>query len=64
MTPRLPHPQPDTATVAVPIGSITNGDTVHEFGKFEVLNMLREELMAIQLGEVEDKHGWMREVKC
>ena len=53
-----------TATVCVPIASITNGDEVLEFGKFDVLNSLRTELMAIQLGEVEDKHGWMREVQC
>ena len=53
-----------TATVCVPIGSITSGETKHEFGKFDVLNMLRSQLMAIQLGEAEDKHGWMREVKC
>jgi len=53
-----------TATVAVPIQSVTNGDEKLQFGKFEVLNELRSELMAIQLGEVEDKHGWMREVQC
>ena len=53
-----------TATVCVPIGSITHGQKKHEFGKFDVLNMLRDQLMAIQLGEAEDKHGWMREVKC
>ena len=53
-----------TATVCVPIGSITQGETKYEFGKFDVLNMLRSQLMAIQLGEAEDKHGWMREVKC
>ena len=62
------RPAPDgacgTATVCVPIGSITQGETKHEFGKFDVLNMLRSQLMAIQLGEAEDKHGWMREVKC
>jgi len=53
-----------TATVCVPIASVTNGAEVLEFGKFEVLNSLREELMAIQLGESEDRHGWMREVQC
>ena len=53
-----------TATVCVPIASITNGDQELHFGKFEILNELRTELMAIQLGEVEDKHGWMREVQC
>ena len=53
-----------TATVCVPIASVTNGDEVLEFGKFDMLNQLRTELMAIQLGEAEDKHGWMREVQC
>ena len=48
-----------TATVCVPIGSITHDGVKHEFGKFEILNELRTELMAIQLGEAEDKHGWM-----
>lgn len=53
-----------TATVCVPIGSITTSAVKHDFGKFDVLNSLRDELMAIQLGEAEDKHGWMREVQC
>ena len=53
-----------TATVCVPIASITNGSEKLQFGKFDVLNSLREELMAIQLGDAEDKHGWMREVQC
>ena len=64
----LPHFQEvgacGTATVCVPIASITHGDTKLEFGKFDILNELREELMAIQLGDAEDKHGWMREVQC
>ena len=53
-----------TATVCVPIASITNGSEKLSFGQFETLNSLREELMAIQLGDAEDKHGWMREVQC
>ena len=32
-----------TATVCVPIASITNGAEKLEFGKFSTLNMLREE---------------------
>ncbi|KAL1508489.1 hypothetical protein AB1Y20_004590 [Prymnesium parvum] len=51
-----------TATVCVPIASITDGDAKHEFGKFEVLKELRDELQAIQYGECEDPYGWMREV--
>jgi len=52
-----------TATVVAPIASITDGDVKHDFGKFEVLNSLRNSLVAIQLGEEEDRHGWMREVQ-
>ena len=53
-----------TATVVAPIASISDDDGKHEFGKFEILNQLRTELQAIQFGEVEDKHGWMKEVNC
>ena len=53
-----------TATVAVPIASITHEGTKHDFGGFETLNRLRERLQAIQYGEEEDVHGWMREVQC
>ena len=35
-----------TATVCVPIASITNGSEKLQFGKFEVLNSLREECAA------------------
>jgi len=52
-----------TATVAVPIASVTDGDVRHEFGNFEVLQKLRDELQAIQYGEAEDIFGWMREVE-
>lgn len=52
-----------TATVVAPIASITDGDVKHEFGAFDVLNQLRNSLVAIQLGEEEDRHGWMREVQ-
>lgn len=53
-----------TATVMAPIASITDGDKKYEFDNFETLTSLRTELQAIQFGEAEDKHGWMREVKC
>jgi len=52
-----------TATVVAPIASITDGDVKHDFGRFEVLDELRKSLVAIQLGEEEDRHGWMREVQ-
>ena len=52
-----------TATVMAPIASITDGDVKHEWHKHEVLTSLREHLQQVQLGEAEDKHGWMREVQ-
>ena len=52
-----------TATVVAPIASITDGDVKHEWHKHEVLTSLREHLQQVQLGEAEDKHGWMREVQ-
>jgi len=53
-----------TATVCAPISSITDDAMQHTFESFETLSMLREDLQAIQLGDKEDKHGWMREVQC
>jgi len=53
-----------TATVAVPIASVTDSEKRHDFGDFGVLNALREDLQGIQYGELDDPHGWMREVKC
>jgi len=53
-----------TATVAVPIASVTDSETKHEFGNFEVMNELRNTLQGIQYGELDDPHGWMREVVC
>jgi len=53
-----------TATVVAPIASITDGDVRHDFGGFGILQELRTSLQAVQYGEIEDKHGWMREVVC
>jgi|MDTG01.2.fsa_nt_gb hypothetical protein len=52
-----------TAAVLVPIASITDANATHEFGKFEVLDELRKDLQAIQMGEKPDAHGWMEEVE-
>ena len=49
---------------SVPIASITRDGVKQDFGRFELLNELRSQLMAIQLGDAEDKHGWMRVVEC
>ena len=40
-----------------------NDSEIHEFGKFEVLDELRKDLQAIQMGEKPDAHGWMEEVE-
>jgi len=53
-----------TATVVAPIASLTDANGRSEFGTFSVLNSLREELQRIQVGDSEDLHGWMREVRC
>ncbi len=56
-----------TAAVITPIYSISRGDEVHTFGSEdkagETLTRLYEELQGIQLGEIEDRHGWMMGVK-
>ena len=51
-----------TATVVAPIASITRGEKKYEWSSHETLLSLRDELNAIQFGEAEDKHGWMKEV--
>jgi len=51
-----------TAAVVVKVNSITYGDKTMNFDDFDVISGLRSELTAIQCGEAEDKHGWMKEV--
>lgn len=56
-----------TAAVITPIYSITRNDTVHTFGSKDkagtMLTKLFNEIQGIQYGEIEDRYGWMREVK-
>jgi branched-chain amino acid aminotransferase len=55
-----------TAAVITPVHSITHNDRVYTFGRRDeagpVLTRLYRELLAIQYGEVEDRHGWMVKV--
>ena len=51
-----------TATVVAPIASISDGDQKYEFGNINELDEIRKQLLRVQFGEMEDKHGWMREV--
>lgn len=52
-----------TAVVVTPIRSLTRGNQTWTFGEPKVLRELRDRVRAIQNGEVEDKHGWMRQMK-
>ncbi|CAJ1349095.1 unnamed protein product, partial [Effrenium voratum] len=51
-----------TAAVVVKVNSITFGEKTFNFEDFDVISGLRSQLTAIQCGEAEDKHGWMKEV--
>ncbi|CAJ1442703.1 unnamed protein product [Effrenium voratum] len=51
-----------TAAVVVKVNSITFGEKTFDFEDFDVISGLRSQLTAIQCGEAEDKHGWMKEV--
>eukprot|EP00931_Biecheleriopsis_adriatica_P018579 TRINITY_DN12977_c0_g1_i2.p1 TRINITY_DN12977_c0_g1~~TRINITY_DN12977_c0_g1_i2.p1 ORF type:complete len:407 (-),score=68.13 TRINITY_DN12977_c0_g1_i2:87-1307(-) len=51
-----------TAVVVTPIQSLTRGDRVWKFEQPKVLRKLRDRVTAIQSGEEEDRHGWMRKV--
>ncbi len=56
-----------TAAIITPVCSITHNDRVYTFsGESEagpVLTRLYKELLAIQYGEIEDRHGWMVKVQ-
>jgi len=51
-----------TAASITPVGSVTTDSEVYRFGSEdsagEVLTKLYNEIMAIQYGEIEDRHGW------
>lgn len=49
-----------TAAVVTPIGQLLDGaETITMAGDFSVTSALRDELVGIQTGTVEDRHGWM-----
>lgn len=49
-----------TAAVITPIGELVDGErTIASTGTGEVTQSIREELLGIQTGKVEDRHGWM-----
>lgn len=51
-----------TAAVVLPVKSLTMGDNTFSFGAHDVMRTLHESLLAVQKGEMEDRHGWTREV--
>lgn len=52
-----------TAAVITPIGQLLDGDqTITMTGDFSTTLALREELLGIQTGKVEDRHGWLHKL--
>ncbi|GAA1812106.1 branched-chain amino acid aminotransferase [Nesterenkonia flava] len=52
-----------TAAVITPIGELIDGEkTIASTGTGEVTQAIRDELLGIQLGTVEDRHGWMHKL--
>eukprot|EP00927_Polykrikos_kofoidii_P039011 TRINITY_DN33451_c0_g1_i1.p1 TRINITY_DN33451_c0_g1~~TRINITY_DN33451_c0_g1_i1.p1 ORF type:complete len:350 (+),score=64.64 TRINITY_DN33451_c0_g1_i1:86-1135(+) len=55
-----------TAVVITAVGSVTrpSDQKKWEFQQPDVLQKLLDQIKAIQLGEIEDTHGWLREIPC
>jgi len=51
-----------TAVVVTPIRSLTRGGQSWRFGEPRVLQQLHDRVRAVQQGEEEDRHAWLREV--
>ncbi|WP_300345468.1 branched-chain amino acid aminotransferase [Nesterenkonia sp.] len=52
-----------TAAVITPIGELVDGEkTIASTGTGEVTQAIREELLGIQTGTVEDRHGWLHKL--
>lgn len=51
-----------TAVVVTPIQSLTRGERVYQFEEPKVIKELHDTVRAIQQGEAEDKHGFMRKI--
>eukprot|EP00930_Biecheleria_cincta_P085418 TRINITY_DN74807_c0_g1_i1.p1 TRINITY_DN74807_c0_g1~~TRINITY_DN74807_c0_g1_i1.p1 ORF type:complete len:356 (-),score=78.67 TRINITY_DN74807_c0_g1_i1:32-1099(-) len=51
-----------TAAVVLPIRSLQMRDKVFEFSQHKIMRELQTELVAIQIGDAPDRHGWTRKV--
>ncbi|NLS10195.1 branched-chain amino acid aminotransferase [Nesterenkonia sp. MY13] len=52
-----------TAAAVTPIGELLDGDkTISHTGDYSTTLALREELLGIQTGKVEDRHGWLHKL--
>lgn len=51
-----------TAALITPIGTITHGDKVIKYNKHDVSIKLKETLLSIQYGEIEDKFNWVTKI--
>jgi len=51
-----------TAVVVTPLRSLTRGDRTWRFEGHKVLQQLHDDVRAVQQGQTEDRHGWLREV--
>merc|ERR1712232_817980 len=52
-----------TAAVILPIKSLTMGNETFAFGAHNIMRTLRDTLIGIQQGDLEDRHGWTRPVE-
>ena len=51
-----------TAAVVTPVGTVLDGDsefTIGGGGPGQLTSKIRERLVGIQKGQIEDKHGWI-----
>lgn len=52
-----------TAVVVSPVKSLTHGGKTWEFKSTAVLKKLHDHFRSIQVGDIEDKHGFLREIE-
>eukprot|EP00931_Biecheleriopsis_adriatica_P053134 TRINITY_DN3105_c0_g1_i1.p1 TRINITY_DN3105_c0_g1~~TRINITY_DN3105_c0_g1_i1.p1 ORF type:complete len:359 (-),score=82.24 TRINITY_DN3105_c0_g1_i1:171-1247(-) len=52
-----------TAVIITPIASITRGTKTYTFSAPTALQELHDKVRAVQVGDAEDKHGFLRELK-
>lgn len=51
-----------TGALITPVGSITYNNQKTTFNKFETLEKLKEVLLNIQFGKIEDKYNWVKKI--